>query len=73
MGDVIDICSRLRIHNLPEVDPDIEITVTMTIGTALAIMDVIDQREEDYLEDEHTPLLHDVYMAMQCEIWPEAE
>lgn len=73
MGDVIDISSRLPLRALPEIDPDTEITITLTVGTADAIMRLIWLRADDYFEDDDTPVLEDFYMDLQSEIWGEDE
>lgn len=54
-------------------DPDEEITVTMTKGQALATMDAILAFTTDYEETPDTPLLEDLYMYLQDEVWPEIE
>ena len=55
-------------------DPDEEITVTMTKGRALALMDAVWAYTTDYeLPESDDVLLEDAYMDLQCEIWPEID
>lgn len=57
----------------PAVDPEEEITVTMTKGHALALMEAIMIVDTDYEETEDTPLLHDAHMWLSGEVWGELD
>lgn len=55
-------------------DPDEEITVTMTKGQALALMDAVWAYTTDYeLEEGDSVMLEDLYMNLQDEMWPEID
>lgn len=73
MGDVIDMYTKARYMGDEGIDPDDEIEVTMTIAQAMAVMDMIWVRHDDYEQDDATPLLEDLFMDLQNEIWPEEE